>query len=261
MLTQNNAYRLCVSIAVLIVTRCSFSVESETEAIKWEAMLDEKLHMTYQIQSPGGSAVKGESRVLFAKNFAIVMTYDPDARYGRNWDTFVVFDLEKMAWYEEKLGEWVDMKTCQNWEKASIERTKGSIEKIPDSATRNFIEASINPKLQTRKDQDGSLTISNDFLKYVIRPIEKPTPHQLVRFNAYDRLNAYHKAMHDRQLPPTAQIAVDDVLAKEKSVPKQLVTTIKTPNGEVVATLDLEMEAFEFTDGEFVQRSLATIKK
>lgn len=259
MLAQRNFPLVYASIAMPLIAGCGRS--TTPEPIKWMAMPDEKVHMTFQLQQSSGKEVKGEAKVLFFKNFAVVITYNPDARYGRNWDSFVVFDLEKMAWHENSTGDWVDVKVCQEWERDSIERDMSILPSVQDSATRDYIHAQIEPHFQVRKDQDGTLTVFNDFLKYEVRPEEKTTPYQRLRFDAYDRVSAYHKAMEERERPPIAQIALNDILAKEKIIPKRLVATIKTANGDVVASVDITREKFEIADAEYVERSLATIKK
>ncbi len=119
----------------------------------------------------------------------------------------------------------------------------------------------IEPNFQSRKSADGVIILSNSHLTYSITPAPNVTTRQLSRFLLYDRLNAYHKAMNERKLPPTAQIAVDDYLARNLIMPKQMTSVIKTGNGHVAATTDVQFEAFDASDAETVRNTLATAKR
>jgi hypothetical protein len=237
------------------------STQSEVRGQNWGAIDDETMVVAFHLQSPNGNSVKGTSRVIFSKHFAVSALVDSEDRYGRIWMSVVVFDLQQMAWYDPKTREWIDLRRCQEWERESIARTTASLSKSNDTAARGFIEAAINPQLQRREQGNGILVLFNDYVSYEVTPEVKAGPHQLQRFVAYDRLNAYHKAMNDRQLPPTTQVEVDNMLAEAKVLPKRLVVTIKTAHGQVIATTDTKFDKLDKSDRELLQQELAKLPR
>ena len=241
---------------VLAIVAVSSSV-AEPVQNNWAAMEDAKISVSFRVQRPVGKALEGTSKLVFSNKYALSAIYDAAGRYGENWDDFVLFDLEKLAWFDVGPRHWVDLKTCQEWEKASIERSKASLAKAPNDEARAFAEAMVNPRLQLQKVADGSFTIFNSHVTYSIVPASNVAPHLVDRFNSYDQLNAYHKAMSERQLPPTTQIAVDKYLAQQKIFPKQMTVKIKTAQGNVIATTDARVDAFDATDAELLRKQIA----
>ena len=256
MFMHHFAFKRTLASAALAMTSINCSA-AEPGQSKWATMEDAKMSVSFRIQAPDGNAVDGSSKVVFTNKYAVSALRDPDARYGQDWDSFVLFDLEKMAWYDVGHRQWVDLKSCRDWEKASIDRTKADLSKSPDAKARAFVEAMIDPRLELQKREDGVIVIFNSHVSYSIVPAENVTPNQLDRFVAYDRLNAYHKAINERQLPPTIQIAVDSFFAEQRIFPKQLTVRIKTAKGDVIATTDTRMDTFDPSDAELIQRELA----
>ena len=134
------------------------------------------------------------------------------------------------------------MEACRQWEKASLKKSEESLAVAQSDDFRSFFEALIKPDFKTAEHGNGDLVISNSRLKYEITPAEKITPSQLDAFLTYDRLNAFHKAMTEPGLPPTPQLAVDDILKKRSVFPKKTTATISSPRGDIKFTNEVTIE-------------------
>lgn len=229
-------------------------------AIDWNALPDEKVSVTVQARPPGGGPSTMESKVLFSRHYAVSFSFDPEARYDDHWKAPVVFDLAQLTWYHAGGKQWIPLAKCREWEQASIERSRVSLVRETDPDIKAFVEATINPRLQLQKMPDGSIELSNSHMKYTISPAANVLPHQLDRFIRYDHLNAYHKAMNTKLLPPTVQIAVDNVLVEQRMFPKQMTTAVKTGKGELIFAMDIRTEAFTPSDANEIRSALADIQ-
>lgn len=171
---------------------------AETTSSKWAKLDDTKLSLTISAQPPGEEPVQVMAKVLFTKQFAVSAVQDPDTATGIRWEHALLFDLDRMAWYDAAQQRWVDLKSGQAWEKATLERTKRSLALSSDEQTRAFIQAITDPQFDVQKEDDGTIVISNSHLTYSIIPAQKISPELLERFLAYDVLNAYNKG-HRRE--------------------------------------------------------------
>jgi hypothetical protein len=128
---------------------------------------------------------------------------------------------------------WQD---CEDWAKASVERTRKSLASSSDQTFNKFAELLLDPKFVVTSDAE-SVTLSNDVMTY---RASQPMPldaQQRKMFFTYDRLNAYRKALAERKVPPTPQIAVDDELDKREFAPGVIDFSLKTPNGTTAITI------------------------
>jgi hypothetical protein len=228
-------------------------------AIDWNALPDEKISLRVTAQPPGGKPETIEAKVLFSRQHAVSLAYDPEARYNDNWKHPIIFDLAQMAWFHDSAKEWVPLAKCREWEQATLEKSRASLARERDPEIRAFADAMINPQLQLRKRADGGLELSNSHLSYVIVPTPGVTPDQIERFIRYDQVNAYQKAMTNPRTPPTVQIAVDNAMYQQRVFPKELTTTIKTGRGEVKFKSDARLEAFSPSDASEVRSALAIL--
>ena len=230
---------------------------AETISSKWAKLDDTKLSLTISAQPPGEEPVQVMAKVLFTKQFAVSAVQDPDTATGIRWEHALLFDLDRMAWYDAAQQRWVDLKSGQAWEKATLERTKRNLALSSDEQTRAFIQAITDPQFDVQKEDDGTIVISNSHLTYSIIPAQKISPELLERFLAYDVLNAYNKAIEEKKLPPTPQVAVDDILAQHKILPWKMTAKIKTLNGSVVFTTETKVEPFDESDKKLVQDAIS----
>jgi hypothetical protein len=70
-------------------------------------------------------------------------------------------------------------------------------------------------------------------------------------------MNAYQKAMNDRQFPPTAQVQVVKYLEQQKIFPSKMVVTIKTGKGHVIAITEVRVDTIDGTDVDLLRREIA----
>jgi hypothetical protein len=115
----------------------------------------------------------------------------------------------------------------------------------------------IAPRFQAQRGSNGQLSISNSHITYTVVPSTHIARNQLDRYLAYDRLNAYHKAMNDRQLPPIPQLAVDDILSQHSIFPKQLGMRLNTNDGFVVANTEFQWAHPTAEDLDQLRQNLA----
>jgi hypothetical protein len=247
------------AIELLILAAAStVGCSSDNSQSNQQRIEDATVIGTFSIANPGGEAVEGSYKIVFSGRYAAAIPLDENGQVMETSETFDLFDLQAMAWFDTDLRRWVDLNFCQQWEKGTIERTKLELSKASDNDVAAFVEASINPRFRIEKKTDGDVVASNSHFTYVITPNAEIPSDQLNRYIAYDRLNAYQKAMKERKLPPTVQLAVDDIMAQEKIFPKHLEMRMKTNHGDVVAATDTQLRGAESTEIEQLKKIVAT---
>jgi hypothetical protein len=89
-----------------------------------------------------------------------------------------------------------------------------------------FVELSLAPKFEI-SEGDDELTLSNEIMTYrVSRPMQLDEL-QLKRFFTHHRLRTYREAMGKR-IPPFAQLAVIDELARRQFAPGKVERELRT---------------------------------
>ena len=236
-------------------------LSAEGDVGKWGALPDMKLALKFTITSPSGDAVTGESAILFSGKYALSTLVDQSDPEKPNWSSAVLYDLERMAWHDNDRKAWIDMASCRAWEKASIEKTRESLASSRDAEVNAFVEAAIDPRFNVQLNQNGTLTISNSHLTYSIIPDEDFALEQTERYFAYDRLNAFHKALTEKQLPPTAQLEVDNILLQKQVFPKQMNGRMLTRDGYVRFKTEIKSASFQPDDANRVALAVENVQK
>lgn len=176
------------------------------------------------------------STVYFIQNHAVVFEEDDLTRPD------VVFDLANDSWQELSSGEVVTLAAAEEWAEDSHTRTRSTLETMADEDLRRFVTFLLDPKFEIVAEGD-ELSLRSEFLTYEIQSaptVPKPQRMQLYR---YDRLNAYRKAMVDRQLPPFPQLEVTNQLAARDIFPSRMKLEIKSRQGAVVLTTSTESQS------------------
>jgi hypothetical protein len=159
----------------------------------------------------------------------------------------VTFDLAGKSWRDAGSERSVTLREAEEWAEASRKRTLASLESVKDDRQRAFLQAMLDPALQA-SERDGRLVLQNDVVSFAITPAEAVPAAWLDHLAAYDRLNAYHKAMTERGLPPFTQLAVLDELTRRRIWPRSIEMTVSTPGGKVGVQTSLKVS--ELTESE-----------
>ncbi len=199
--------------------------------------------------------IAGNDSLQFAAFFRdhYAIEFEP----GDETKVAAVYDLVAMSWQEFDPPRKVTMADCESWGKATTEISRKSLSKSSDPELTRFVKSLLDPQFDVTSSEDA-ITLANDVLTY---RISNPMPldsHQRQRFFAYDRLNAYRKAMTDRKLPPFPQLAVDDELEHRQFAPGTIKLTIATPTGDV--DLKVNIRVVDMTDSE-VERVTEAIRR
>jgi hypothetical protein len=203
----------------------------------------------------------GEERipvaVYFAEHFAV--EFDPED----NAQVVAVYDLDRMTWTEFSPPRTVTLNDCEAWARASVQRTEQSLARSTDERLNKFIRLTLDPQFEVA-EQDNALLIKNEIFAFSISDPQPVSDQQRAQFFAYDRLNAYRKAIVERKFGPQAQLAVLDELEKRGFVPGSIELQVSTPAGPV--KLATTMRVTEMTPDEkkrvagAIERSKATGK-
>jgi hypothetical protein len=194
------------------------------------------------INAPTSDPVTAIAAVAFVGEYAVAAPLSEDSKTAPDFKEGTVFDLKNGAWHYSEKGAWVNLESCRKWEAASMERSKQSLANAPSDDFRSFFESMIKPAFEVIEQDNGQLVVSNSHFKYGVTPDTNASPTQLSRFLAYDRLNAYHKAMTERGFPPTPTLALDEVLTEQKVFPARMTASIWSPNGDVKMTSDWKIQ-------------------
>lgn len=147
-----------------------------------------------------------------------------------------VFDLGRQEWIDIGSSRRITLASAQAWAEVSKSRTLASLGQAPDPDTRAFAQSLIQPEFVIT-ESPSALVLKSRFLSYTASAPLPLNPGQLRALWAYDELNAYRKAMGQRQMPPFTQLKVTQILKEKGMYPGSLVMTITTPNGSVEAVI------------------------
>jgi hypothetical protein len=159
----------------------------------------------------------------------------------------VIYDLTDGSWRDFSPPRVVTQADYEAWGKASFERTKASAAKAVSVDLRQFIEETLEPKF-TVTAEENRLLLAGKILHYDIRTTAAFDKAKRERFYAYDKINAYRKAMIDRKLPPFAQLAVSRELATRDVTPTEMKVEIRTPQQTI--RLETKIEVIELSAAE-----------
>ena len=193
-----------------------------------------------------------ECSILFDSHYAFEYDIDDHDKL------LAVFDLEEMSWTEFDPPREVHLKDCEMWNRISVEKSRKSLSKVTDAKLKHFLETMIDPKFEIKKTEN-SITLENDVIAYHISSPLTVSPFQRTQFFKYDRLNAYRKAMHERKLPPTAQLVVDDEMEKSKFVPGEIEVTIETPKDPIQFVIKSQIVTLNDVDKERVTSAIRRV--
>jgi len=154
----------------------------------------------------------------------------------------VIYDLGADSWREMSPARSVKLSDCEAWAKASAERSRASLTKVKDADLRRFLEGMLDPKFVVTAEK-GRLQMVSDVLRYDVRSKQSPPKAQRDLLYAYDRLNAYRKAMQERKFPPFAQLAVTKELSAREMWPSAMTMEVSPPKGKVRLQVNTEVQA------------------
>lgn len=198
--------------------------------------------------SAGSDAVKG--RIYFCSHYALEFDGPELASVA------TLYDLTGRWWQDASSPLKVLWQDCEAWAKASADRSQKSLAASKDENLNKFMRQMIDPQFNVTGDADV-VTLGNDFLSYRATNPLKLDAKQREAFFAFDRINSYHKAMTERKVPPTPQLAFDDAMEKREFAPGKIEFTLTTPNGKMEVTIVAEVTALEPAE---IEKVVATIQ-
>jgi hypothetical protein len=181
-----------------------------------------------------------EVEVFFVGDSAVEM--DPEAMDS----AAAIYDLKNLSWYDVEKKKTTTIADCEKWAESSLKRSQLSLRKLEDAQERAFLSALYVPRFTPEMEKD-ELVLKNDAVEYRIVSTDKHPANQRNRYFAYDRLNAYRKALVNKA-PPFAQLEVDKVLQAREVFPTVMSATIKAPYSEI--RLDCKMKVVDLTAEE-----------
>lgn len=152
-----------------------------------------------------------------------------------------IYDLANDSWICETFKKVIALPDCEMWAKKSSELTMESIRKSTDKEAIEFTNSLIKPNFVVELKNEV-LTISNSHLTYILSAPINVDPKRKDRFFKYDKLNAYRKAMIQKQVPPFAQIRVDEEVLKTGKFFSELSVQIKPPKQDIKFILKFEIK-------------------
>lgn len=191
------------------------------------------LESTTTFQLPSNEPIVIGSAVAFHGLFAVTAVRD-DAQLPYDFREGV-FDLQNNAWHDPVKNIWVSLNDCREREQLSKKKSKLTMWLAPQEE-REFLQAMLDPAFDVTELVTGELQISDSGLQYTVTPSKDVSAELLHNYFRYDQLDAYHKAMTEKQLPPTAQIALDAILSKRGVFPAKLSARVWSAAGDVLIT-------------------------
>ena len=128
------------------------------------------------------------------------------------------FDLTQQRWQHDESKQWVTLSQSETWAKDSKEKSRNSVDSIPEKMCP-FIRWSLDPTFETTAT-DTTLTLTSGQVDYKI--VARKTDGDLTNYFRYAKLNAYKKAMTERKLPPFAELRVIEELERRKMMPTSM---------------------------------------
>jgi hypothetical protein len=156
-----------------------------------------------------------------------------------------VYDLENLWWQDSQPGRIVRMKDCEYWTRSAAELWRN----LAAQTLERFVELSLAPKFEI-SEGDDELTLSNEIMTYrVSRPMQLDEL-QLKRFFTHHRLRTYREAMGKR-MPPCAQLAVIDELARRQFAPGKVEREFRTlVGGHQITSVSFAVEDVSDSEAE-----------
>lgn len=151
------------------------------------------------------------------------------------------YNLEDMSWWEASSGNHFTLADCVDWAQRSTKVTREAIEDSPDSVSKRYVIAMMEPDLEVT-DGDGTLTVSNEFYTLTYTSDGPIEPSRLKRFLAYDRLKNYRKSILFRDSPPFMRLEIDDLLEERSMFPHRTDLTVKLPGAESHSVITMSIE-------------------
>jgi hypothetical protein len=224
------------------------------EAASAASVVNPVLESSTTFKLPGNEPILIQSAVAFQGAFAVSAVKD-DAQSPYNFREGVVFDLQNHAWHHPGKNAWVSLNDCREWERLSKKKSKLTMWLAPKEE-REFLQTMLDPAFEVTELRTGELQISDGGLQYTVTPGKDVSAEVLQNFYRYDQLNAYHKAMTDKQLPPTAQIALDAILSKRGVFPAKLNAKIRSAAGDVLITVTTLIRAPSDDESGYIRAAI-----
>ncbi len=224
-------HKLTVWSACLLLVARAASLSAASKEARVDLPADCTIRMAVEIEKGAEPVV---CNIYFVGRHVFEFEGDADA------ELVAVYDLDKEMWHEVRKSEAVDMAKVRAWLKRSEERTAKSLENPGLSAeVKRLAKAMLQPDFQVSAS-GNVLTLKNEFMAYQVTGVPIAGQGKIGLF-AWDRLNAYRKAMLERKLPPHPQLAVTAELEKRRLFPAQMVLTLSVPSGAGVVTVRSEV--------------------
>jgi hypothetical protein len=193
--------------------------------------------------------IAGEGQVYFVDEYAVEMA---DASVQ------AIYHLERMSCREPGSDKTFVYRHCEAWIDASVEKTEESIAETTDEEVKRFAESMIHPRLKTLTTQDGSLLLSNEVYVYEITSSQFPSGDQNRRFFRFSQLLACRNTMMaGRGVLPIPWLAAVDILSDRGIFPNEIQTTVKLPDGDVIAHSAFTIEEMTPSELEMIRSLLA----
>lgn len=192
---------------------------------------------------PGGKSETLTTKVLFVGRYAI----DPEIP--------TIFDLEQMVWHDVSSNRKATLRESEKWAEANTRRTQAALEKIDNQEQRRLVQALLKPDFRV-ESKDGSLSLTNDVMKYTISSSTVLPEKTAKRFFAYDRLNGYHKSIMISKLPPFAQLEATKQLESRRMLPREMSVSIKTSEKPVTFRAELQIREISARERSLADRLL-----
>jgi len=174
---------------------------------------------------------------------------------GKSIEPVAVYDLSAMSWKDMKTGKTITLADCEAWAAASRKRSEDSLTKSGDAKFRSFFQAMLAPNFQVKQDA-RKLVLSNEHFRYEVRETQEVAAPRRAAIYAYDRLNAYRKAMIERKVPPFAQLSVTNEIAARQLMPSEMKVRITSATGSVNFQVQMKVSPLSVKEREQAQAAI-----
>ncbi len=241
------------TLVLFLAVYCTASDESpdNDSAVPPASAADDSFQLIADVTAtaPAGEGAEISIPIFFSSHYAVEFELiDPEMPAA-------VYDLDAMSWRQFSPPRTITLKNCEVWQKANSESLQETLAKFSDPKLKRFIELTLEPRFETTRDED-TIELKNEAMRYRMSDPIPLDADQRKHFFAYDRLNAYRKAMVDRKLPPAAQLAVDSELERQDFVPGITELTVQTARGEVQMNMKVRVERLNAEETERVAEAI-----
>ena len=145
------------------------------------------------------------------------------------------FNLKQMSWLDERTNRWISLAQCKEWAEQSKASTLKNTNSIP-AEVRSFLLWSLDPTFKVQKSKE-TLRLISGRVDYVISGAASTM--NVDQYYRYAVLNAYKKAMIEKQLPPFAELKAIDQMKTLGCIPRRISITIPGVPGSPVFDMEI----------------------